>query len=40
MVEKNDDATTIRLMDVQRNARLSADEFRLQLPSDVKRVRS
>ncbi len=40
VVEKNDDATTIRLLDVQRNARLSADEFRLQLPSDVKRVRS
>lgn len=39
VVEKNDDATTIRLMDVQRNARLSADEFRLQLDSSVKRVR-
>ncbi|MEJ7615531.1 MAG: outer-membrane lipoprotein carrier protein LolA [Pyrinomonadaceae bacterium] len=40
VVEKNDDATTIRLMDVERNARLSSDEFRLQLDSNVKRVRS
>lgn len=40
VVEKNDDATTIRLKDVQRNARLSTDEFRLQLGAEVKRVRS
>lgn len=40
VVEKNDDATTVRLTDVQRNARLSADEFRLQLDSGVKKVRS
>lgn len=40
VVEKNDDATTIRLLDVQRNARLSNDEFKLQLAGDVKRVRS
>ncbi len=39
VVEKNDDATTIRLTDLQRNARLSTDEFHLQLDSNVKRVR-
>jgi outer membrane lipoprotein-sorting protein len=39
VVEKNDDATTIRLTDLQRNARLSTDEFHLQLDGNVKRVR-
>ena len=39
VVEKNDDTTTVRLTDVQRNAPISLDEFRLQLPSDVKKVR-
>jgi outer membrane lipoprotein-sorting protein len=39
VVEKNDDATTIRLTDLERNARLSTDEFHLQLDSNVKRVR-
>ena len=39
VVEKNDDSTTVRLTNVQRNARVSSDEFRLELPSDIKRVR-
>ncbi|MGH9901438.1 MAG: LolA family protein, partial [Pyrinomonadaceae bacterium] len=39
VVERNDDSTTVRLNNVQRNARVSADEFNLQLPSDVKKVR-
>lgn len=39
VVEHNGDSTTVRLTNVQRNARVSADEFNLQLPSDVKRVR-
>lgn len=39
VVEKNDDATTIRLTDMEKNARISTDEFRIQLPGDVKRVR-
>jgi len=39
VVEKNDDSTTVRLTNVQRNARVSSDEFRLDLPSDIKRVR-
>jgi outer membrane lipoprotein-sorting protein len=40
VVEKNDDATTVRLTDVQRNAQVSPDEFRVQLDSSVKKVRS
>ncbi len=39
VVEKNDDATTVRLMNLERNARISQDEFHLQLGDDVKRVR-
>ena len=37
--EKNDDATTVRLTDVQRNPALSTDEFKVQLGSDIKIVR-
>jgi outer membrane lipoprotein-sorting protein len=40
VVEKNDDATTVRLTDVERNAGVSLDEFRLQLGSDVKKIKS
>jgi outer membrane lipoprotein-sorting protein len=40
VVEKNDDATTVRLMNLERNARISPEEFHLQLGDDVKRVRS
>jgi outer membrane lipoprotein-sorting protein len=39
VVEKNDDATTVRLTDLERNAGISLDEFRLQLGSDVKKIR-
>jgi len=39
IVEKNDDSTTVRLTDVEKNARLSDNEFILKLPPDVKRVR-
>ena len=39
VVEHNNDSTTVRLTNVQRNARVSPEEFSLQLPSDVKRVR-
>ncbi|HEY9284003.1 MAG TPA: outer membrane lipoprotein carrier protein LolA [Pyrinomonadaceae bacterium] len=39
VVEKNDDATTVRLMDIQRNVAVSKDEFKLNLGSDVKKVR-
>jgi len=38
VVEKNGDSTTVRLINPQRNARLSTDEFQLKLPSDVKIV--
>lgn len=40
VVEKNDDATTVRLMNMERNANISLDEFRLQLGSDVKKIKS
>jgi len=39
VVEKNGDATTVRLMDIQRNAQISKGEFKLDLASDVKKVR-
>ena len=39
VVEKNDDSTTVRLTNVERNASISLDEFSLKLDSSVKRVR-
>ena len=39
VVEKNGDATTVRLMDVQRNVSISKNEFKLDLGADIKRVR-
>ena len=39
VVEKNGDATTVRLMDIQRNVQVSKNEFKLDLGSDVKKVR-
>ena len=39
VIEKNDDATTVRLTDVQRNPAISTDEFKVQLGSDIKIVR-
>lgn len=40
IVEKNDDATTMRLRDLQKNTRISGDEFQLKLDSDVKVIKS
>jgi outer membrane lipoprotein-sorting protein len=40
VVEKNDDTTTIRLSQIERNARVSSDEFNLKLGSDVKIIKS
>jgi outer membrane lipoprotein-sorting protein len=40
VVEKNDDATTVRLTNTQKNAPVSMDEFILKLDSDVKRVKT
>jgi outer membrane lipoprotein-sorting protein len=40
MVEKNDDATTMRLSGMERNAKISSDEFSLKLDSNVKIVKS
>lgn len=40
VVEKNDDATTIRLTNMQKNAHISMDEFTLKLDSSVKRVKA
>lgn len=39
-VEASGDSTTIRLYNVQRNAKLSTDSFRFTLPDGVKRVES
>jgi outer membrane lipoprotein-sorting protein len=39
MVEKNDDATTMRLSGMERNAKISSDEFNLKLDSSVKIIK-
>jgi outer membrane lipoprotein-sorting protein len=39
VVEKNDDATTVRLTNVERNAGISLDQFKLQLDGNVKIVK-
>jgi outer membrane lipoprotein-sorting protein len=39
MVEKNDDSTTVRLTNVEKNQPISLDQFKLKLDSDVKRVK-
>ena len=40
VTEKNGDATTVRLMNIQRNARVSLDEIKLDLPAGTKIVKS
>jgi outer membrane lipoprotein-sorting protein len=39
IVEKNDDATTMRLSSLERNLKISADEFSVKLDSNVKIVK-
>jgi outer membrane lipoprotein-sorting protein len=39
IVEKNDDATTVRLTGLERNVRISAEEFHIKLDGDVKIVK-
>lgn len=39
VVEKNGDATTMRLSSVERNARMSADEFKINLDASVKVIK-
>lgn len=39
IVEKNDDATTMRLSDLERNLKISGDEFFVKLDSNVKIVK-
>ncbi|MEP6569707.1 MAG: outer membrane lipoprotein carrier protein LolA [Acidobacteriota bacterium] len=39
MVEKNDDATTMRLSGMERNTKISPDEFSLKLDSSVKIIK-
>ena len=39
VVEKNGDATTVRLMNVEKNASVAKGDFKLDLGSDVKKVR-
>ena len=40
IVEKNGDATTMRLSGLERNLKISANEFSLKLDSNVKIVKS
>jgi len=39
MVEKNDDSTTVRLTNVEKNQPIPMDQFKLKLDSNVKRVK-
>jgi outer membrane lipoprotein-sorting protein len=39
MVEKNDDSTTVRLTNVEKNQTIPLDQFTLKLDSSVKRVK-
>lgn len=39
MVEKNDDSTTVRLTDIDKNQSIPMDQFTLKLDSSVKRVK-
>ncbi len=39
VVEKNGDATTMRLMSVERNLRMNSDEFNIKLDSNVKIIK-
>lgn len=39
MVEKNDDATTVRLTNLEKNQTIPMDEFKLNLDASVKRVK-
>jgi outer membrane lipoprotein-sorting protein len=39
VIEKNNDSTTVRLMNVEKNAQVSKGDFKLDLGSDVKKVR-
>jgi outer membrane lipoprotein-sorting protein len=39
IVEKNDDATTMRLSGMERNLKISSDEFSVKLDSNVKIVK-
>jgi len=39
MVEKNDDSTTVRLTGLERNVKLSSEEFTINLPSNVRIVK-
>jgi outer membrane lipoprotein-sorting protein len=39
IVEKNDDATTMRLSSLERNVKISPDDFGIKLESNVKIVK-
>ena len=39
MVEKNDDSTTVRLTNVEKNKPISPEQFKLKLDSNVKRLK-
>jgi len=39
MVEKNDDSTTVRLTNIERNTSIPMDQFKIDLPSNVKVIK-
>jgi outer membrane lipoprotein-sorting protein len=39
VVDNNNDSTTVRLMNVEKNAQVNKDDFKLDLGSDVKKLR-
>jgi outer membrane lipoprotein-sorting protein len=40
IVEKNDDATTMRLVSIERNPKISTDDIQVKLDSDIKVIKS
>jgi hypothetical protein len=40
IVEKNDDATTMRLVSIEKNAKISSDDIPVKLDSNVKVIKS
>jgi len=40
IVEKNDDVTTMRLVSIEKNPKISTDDFKLKLDSNVKIIKT
>jgi outer membrane lipoprotein-sorting protein len=39
IIERNNDATTVRLTNIEKNASISSGDFRLNLPDGVKKIK-